>query len=86
MTMPDHAPDDRLLPQHEGSAESLAVLHAMADWRSPVCNPDLQAITDLSSLAVSQALQGLKKRGRVLCEGTGPRAVWRLAHMVRQAA
>lgn len=73
-------------PTNEASAEAMSVLLAMADWKGPIKHGELMALTNLDSLAVSHALRGLKQRGRVVVEGTGPRATWLLAHHQQAAA
>ena len=71
-------------PSTEASREAVAVLMAMADWKAPIKHAELVALTGLDNTMVSLALRGLKHRGRVVVEGTGPRAIWCLAHR-RQA-
>jgi hypothetical protein len=67
-------------PCNEASAEAVAVLLAMADWKGPIKHSELVALTNLDSQAVTYALRGLKERGRTAVEGRGPAATWYLAH------
>lgn len=73
-------------PTNEASAEALSVLLAMADWKGAIKHGEIMALTSLDSQAVSYALRGLKQRGRVVVEGTGPRATWMLSHHHQAAA
>ena len=73
-------------PTNTASPEALSVLLAMADWKVSIKHAEIVLLTHLDSQAVSYALRGLKQRGRVVVDGAGPHATWRLAHRQQAAA
>lgn len=70
-------------PQARGSAQALAVLHALNEWNCPALRSEICALARLSEKDAMLALRGLRKRGLVVCDGRGTGAKWWLARWPR---
>lgn len=88
---PRHAPDTAAPPDtgaapcsahaySEASQPALDVLHVLSRWPAGLQREDMVLHTGLPARVITQALQGLKSRGRVVVEGKGKRSLWRCAH------